>query len=228
MLLQHSLKASHLRLREKPDDANHREAAVVELFDKALSLCRGRGVLRHVQRVEQIERDGVRPVVHDWIIPWFPATHVVSLALLLEDEAVLRIHFQEADEENCALESERTVSQSHQGVAPGRCTRASHPAAALGIRIRTRKSDPLTDLQLCSVWEGVPLLRWRGCRDRRERLTRKLEPVALHAEPNEGCHRNASMLDLCMPEEAHRCVVTLTPQIPRRQVQWIIVADNLC
>ena len=56
-------RALELRLAEESEEADHGEAAVVDLGDQALGLLLGRLVLGDLEGVEQVERHRVRQLV---------------------------------------------------------------------------------------------------------------------------------------------------------------------
>mmetsp|Transcript_7247 Transcript_7247/g.15053 ORF Transcript_7247/g.15053 Transcript_7247/m.15053 type:complete len:272 (+) Transcript_7247:210-1025(+) len=100
-------RARDLGLRKERHDADLREAAVVDLGDEALSLLLRRGVLRQVERVEEVERDRVRDlhvaVVHERRVhARLAALHVVRVERALAPELKER-----DDRDNLPLGRER-------------------------------------------------------------------------------------------------------------------------
>merc|ERR1719198_158381 len=92
--------ARHLGLGQEAHEANHREAAVVDLGDQALGLLLGRRVLGELERVKQVERHRVRERVERREISGLAAAHVVRLAVRREHVRVLAPELEEANGQN--------------------------------------------------------------------------------------------------------------------------------
>merc|ERR1711924_547993 len=92
--------ARHLRLGQEAEEADLREAAVVDLGKEALGLLLGRGILREAKGVEQVERHRVRELREGGEVARLAAAHVVRLTLLREDVRVLAAELEEADRQD--------------------------------------------------------------------------------------------------------------------------------
>merc|ERR1719353_1102107 len=86
-----------LRGRDEAKEADHREAAVVDLREELLLLLLGRELLGEAEGVEEVERHRVRDHLEARVEARLAAAHVVLLALRLEDEGGLAPHLEEAD-----------------------------------------------------------------------------------------------------------------------------------
>mmetsp|Transcript_16899 Transcript_16899/g.38193 ORF Transcript_16899/g.38193 Transcript_16899/m.38193 type:complete len:202 (-) Transcript_16899:116-721(-) len=91
--------AGHLGLRHKAHDAQHGEAAVVDLHDEPFLLLLLTSVLGDAERVVQVERHRVRHagVLDRGVEAGLAAHHVVLLALRLGQVARLAKHLEERD-----------------------------------------------------------------------------------------------------------------------------------
>merc|ERR1719240_1081531 len=82
-----------------------------------------------------------------------------------------------------------------------------------------QNADEAEDLNLCGNWQRIPLI-WRAtccCNVAKGDVTRQLprenDVVGLQTKANESGHCNAAVLELCMPQEPNRGIVTLTPEL---------------
>merc|ERR1712037_377931 len=97
----HRIESWHLKAlgrRNQAEDANHREATVVDFRQERLLLTLRRHLRGEAKRIPQVERHGVRELaLQRGEIARLATTHVVLLAIHLENRARLRPHLKEAN-----------------------------------------------------------------------------------------------------------------------------------
>merc|ERR1712216_417335 len=92
--------ALQLRLGEEAEETDHGEAAVVDLGDEPLRLLLGGLVLGDLEGVVQVEWHWVRQLVEGGEVSRLAATHVVGLAVRLENIRVLAPELEEGNGED--------------------------------------------------------------------------------------------------------------------------------
>jgi len=162
---------------DEAEDANHREAAVVQLDNEATLLLLGRELLLEAEGVEQVEGDRVRELVRELgEVARLAATHVVLLAIHLEGRGGLGPHLQEADEAQ-DLELGR---RGERVPLVSRAARRRDVSVAHGRDVRHGGAERALD------------------------VAREVDAVRLDAVADERGHRNAAVLDLGLPEPGDR------------------------
>merc|ERR1719478_1979728 len=84
-----------------------------------------------------------------------------------------------------------------------------------------QNANETEDLNLRGSWQRIPLI-WRAsscCNVAEGNVTRQLprenDVIRLQTKANESRHRNAAVLELSMPQEPNRGIITLTPELRR-------------
>mmetsp|Transcript_15824 Transcript_15824/g.23830 ORF Transcript_15824/g.23830 Transcript_15824/m.23830 type:complete len:206 (-) Transcript_15824:246-863(-) len=93
-------RARDLRLRQEAEQANHGEAAVVDLLEQTRRLLLWGRALRELERIEQVEGDRVGERVESGEVSRLATAHVVLLSLSLEHVRVLTPELEEANRED--------------------------------------------------------------------------------------------------------------------------------
>merc|ERR1719291_1512727 len=171
----HRIESWHLKALgrgNQAEDADHREAAVVDFGEKRLLLALGRHLRGEAERVPQVKRHGVRELaLQRGEVARLATTHVALLAIHLEDGARLRPHLKEADH----------TKDLQLGRGGKRIPLVSRAA---------RRRD---------VAEAD---RWDICEragHRALQVPREVDAVRLHAVADKRSHRDATVLDLRVP-----------------------------
>mmetsp|Transcript_63856 Transcript_63856/g.170303 ORF Transcript_63856/g.170303 Transcript_63856/m.170303 type:complete len:331 (+) Transcript_63856:281-1273(+) len=181
-----AVEAGHLQAlggRDEAEDADLREAAVVDLREERLLLALGRHLGGEAERIPQVEGHRVREgrlvrARELGEVARLAAAHVVLLAVGLEHEAGLGPHLEEADDH----EDLQLRRGGERIPLVGRAARRRDVSEADGRERRARADAAERALD-------VP---------------READAVGLDAVANERGHRDAAVLDLGVAEPADR------------------------
>ena len=81
-------------LGEETDNSKHGQSTVVDLLDESFGLVFLRSVLGKLERIEKVQRGGVRNVVKGWVLAWLSSLSVVGSVAVV---AQLGIPFEETN-----------------------------------------------------------------------------------------------------------------------------------
>merc|ERR1719174_168298 len=124
--------AGDARLGDEAEDAEHGEAAVVDLGAQPLGLLLGRGVLAEAERVEQVERQRVRPVL---LVEEAAEGRVVA-GLATLDVVLLAVGLDHGRELADGLEEAHRADDLHLGPRGERVPLVTRPARRRDARVR--------------------------------------------------------------------------------------------
>mmetsp|Transcript_67622 Transcript_67622/g.202135 ORF Transcript_67622/g.202135 Transcript_67622/m.202135 type:complete len:305 (-) Transcript_67622:58-972(-) len=203
-----AVEAGHLQAlggRDEAEDADLREAAVVDLREERLLLALGRHLGGEAERIPQVEGHRVREgrlvrARELGEVARLAAAHVVLLAVGLEHEAGLGPHLEEADDH----EDLQLRRGGERIPLVGRAARRRDVSEADGRERRARADAAERALD-------VP---------------READAVGLDAVANERGHRDAAVLDLGLAQEADGRRVGVTPELALGQLERVVVADD--
>mmetsp|Transcript_4809 Transcript_4809/g.15459 ORF Transcript_4809/g.15459 Transcript_4809/m.15459 type:complete len:318 (+) Transcript_4809:95-1048(+) len=131
--------ARHLGFRDEREEAEHGEAAVVDLDVELLGLLLGGQLLCEAERVEEVERHRVRDLLEGGEVARLAAAHVVLGAVLLQHVRRLGPELEEADDEQ-----DLEARALRRGVPDGgRGEAVEGGVVGQGGRERPRPADPV-------------------------------------------------------------------------------------